>query len=195
MKWHWEKPEVRNRGALLLESSTGSSFTDVLIRTIVNNAGGTVANPTATAALEMASGTIARAFMEAEVQGPDSLANTLTPSVLGMMARELIRNGEYIAFIEVKDGVPMLTPSSYTTVHGSYDPASWTYECNLAGPSGTTTVMVGSERVVHVRYSQDPDRPWKGVGPLQAASLAGRLSAETMEALGDEAGAPRGGSR
>ena len=177
-RWPWEKTENRE-----------SSYTETLIRTIVNRAGGTVANPSATAALEMASGTIARAFMEAEV---DQLPDVLTPSLLGMIGRELIRAGEVILLINVVNGMVTLTPSAYTTITGSSDPSSWRYQVNLAGPSGMTTRTVGADEVVHIRYSQDPERPWKGVGPLQAASLAGRLSAETMEALGDEASGPRG---
>ena len=68
-----------------------------------------------------------------------------------------------------------------------------TYELTLAGPDRTSTLYsVGAERVIHIRYAQDPERPWRGVGPIQAAALAGRLSAETLEALGDEASGPRG---
>ena len=37
-----------------------------------------------------------------------------------------------------------------------------------------------------------PQEPWRGIGPLQAASLAGRLSAETSKALADELSGPRG---
>ena len=62
----------------------------------------------------------------------------------------------------------------------------------LAGPDRTSTLYsVSAERVIHIRYAQDPERPWRGVGPIQAAALAGRLSAETLEALGDEASGPR----
>ena len=185
MKWPWEK-----------KSSTGgtnSSYTDALIRTIVAQAGGTTANPSATGALEMASGTIARAFMAAEVDGPESVTATLTPGLLAMIGRELIRRGEWIGLIEIKGGRPMIYPVAYVTVNGGYDPDSWTYELTLAGPDRTSTLYsVGAERVIHIRYAQDPERPWRGVGPIQAAALAGRLSAETLEALGDEASGPRG---
>ena len=185
-KWPWET-EKRATGG------TNSSYTDALIRTIVNQAGSTVANPSATGALEMASGTIARAFMAAEVSGPESVMATLTPGLLAMMGRELIRRGEWLGLIEVKNGRPMIYPVAYVTVNGGYDPDSWTYELTLAGPDRTSTLYsVSAERVIHIRYAQDPERPWRGVGPVQAAALAGRLSAETLEALGDEASGPRG---
>ena len=38
----------------------------------------------------------------------------------------------------------------------------------------------------------NPADPWVGLGPLQFATLTGRLSAEVAAALGDEAGGPRG---
>lgn len=41
-------------------------------------------------------------------------------------------------------------------------------------------------------YGVDPERPWRGIGPLQAATLAGKLSAETIGMLADEASGPRG---
>ena len=43
-----------------------------------------------------------------------------------------------------------------------------------------------------MRYSFDPERPWRGYGPLQVALLAGRLSSETVSALADESSGPRG---
>ena len=52
---------------------------------------------------------------------------------------------------------------------------------------------VPSEAVVHPRYEVDVSRPWRGVGPLQSAALAGRLSAETAAALADAESGPRGG--
>ena len=182
--WPWEK---RASGG------TNSSYTDALIRTIVAQAGSTVANPSATGALEMSSGVVSRAFMAAEVNGPPAVMMALSPGTLGMIGRELIRRGEYVALVEVKNGVPVIYPSAYLTVNGPPDPSLWTYELTLAGPDRQHSLYnVPAERVIHIRYSQDPERPWRGIGPTQAAALAGRLSAETLEALADEASGPRG---
>ena len=46
--------------------------------------------------------------------------------------------------------------------------------------------------VVHITYSRDVETPWRGIGPLQAAGLTGRLAAETLAALADESSGPRG---
>ena len=67
------------------------------------------------------------------------------------------------------------------------------YRLNLAGPSRwTTRPHTPASAVIHVTYSRDPARPWKGVGPIESASLAGRLSAETLAALADESSGARG---
>ena len=77
-------------------------------------------------------------------------------------------------------------------VTGAADASTWRYRCDLAGPSGTTTIVRPAEGVIHCRYSIDPARPWVGVGPLERARLSGRLSAELEAALGDEASGTRG---
>ena len=41
-------------------------------------------------------------------------------------------------------------------------------------------------------FASDPSAPHRGIGPLQAAHLAGRLSAEVGTALADELSGPRG---
>ncbi len=45
--------------------------------------------------------------------------------------------------------------------------------------------------MIHFAYARDPERPWRGYGPIQVAQLAGRLSAETVAALADESSGPR----
>ena len=47
-----------------------------------------------------------------------------------------------------------------------------------------------SQKVLHFRYAADP--PWRGNSPLAVANLAGKLSAETVNALANEAGGPVG---
>ena len=66
------------------------------------------------------------------------------------------------------------------------------YRTSVYGPSGTTTRFLPAAGVVHLRYLVDARRPWCGVAPLTAATIAGRLSAETAAALADAEGGPRG---
>ena len=90
------------------------------------------------------------------------------------------------------DGVVRLQPAASWDVHGDVDESSWRYRVNTPAPSSTVTKMVDAAGVVHPRFETDPARPWRGVSPLESAVLAGRLSAETAAALGDESSMPRG---
>ena len=184
MNWPWNKPlELRD-----------SSYTDALVQAITANASGaTTAFPTATAALEACAGLVGRAFASAEVEGPQYAIDALTPDLLRMVGRALIRKGEIALAIDVREGALTLSPAATIDVTGGHDQREWVYSLMLAGPSRTTTrKRLPAASVVHLRYSADPETPWRGAGPLQVAQLAGRLSAETASALADEASAPRG---
>ena len=158
-----------------------SSFTDALVQQILAQAsGGSTAAATATGALEAASGIVARCFAAATVDGPAHLTAALTPGLMSTIGRALIRKGELVLAIDVDmDGLARLLPAADWDVTGYYDPSTWAYRVNLAGPSRyTTRASLPAAAVVHPRYQVDPERPWRGVGPLQSATLAGRLSAE-----------------
>ena len=72
-------------------------------------------------------------------------------------------------------------------------PATWVYKLSLGGPSRTYTYdNVPGDSVLHFRYAVDASRPWRGLGPITVASLAGRLSANTIDALANEASGPVG---
>ena len=182
--WPWSRRETR----------ADSSYTDTLVAYLVNQAsGGTLAQPAATAALECASGVVSRAFASAEVTGDDAIVEALTPDCLAMVGRALIRHGEVVFRISVEGGGLVLLPCHDHDVNGGPDPEGWEYTCHLSGPSRHyTTRYVPAQGVCHFTYSRDPARPWCGVGPLQSAALAGKLSAETTAALADESSGPRG---
>ena len=90
------------------------------------------------------------------------------------------------------EGAVRLHPAASWDIHGDVDPSTWRYRVNLPAPSVTVTRSVEAAGVVHPRFETDPGEPWRGVSPLQSAALAGKLSAETAAALGDEASMPRG---
>ena len=151
-----------------------------------------MATATATAVVEAAAGIVGRAFAAAEVRGPGPVVEALTPSMLNIIGRTLIRKGEFAAYLDVMDGMLTISPASDWDVTGRYDPREWRYRLNLAGPSRTMTrANVQAESVLHVQYAADPEIPWRGVGPVQAARIAGRLTAETAQALANEASGPR----
>ena len=172
-----------------------SSFTDALVAQILGEAkGGAPATPTATGALQASAGMVARCFAGATVEGPPRLVEAVPPCVLSLIGRALIRQGEAVLVIDVgPSGDVRLVPAADWNVTGDYDPESWWYRVSLAGPSRyTTRANVPGAGVVHAKYEVDPARPWRGIGPLQSAALAGRLSAETAAALGEGESGPRG---
>ena len=174
----------------------GGSYTDALVSLIQSRAGGASALPGATAALEAASGFVSRSFASADVVMADStMAGMLDPHTLSMIGRALIRQGEYLAVIKMglQDDSPRLATAASWDVTGGENPASWTYRVSLAGPGEQTAFEnLPATSVVHIRYASDTITPWRGVGPLQSARLAGRLSAEVSAALADEMSGPRG---
>ena len=183
MKWPWQK-----------ETRESSSYTDAVIAHLTAAAGGTTAKASATAAIEAASGFVARAFASAEVNAPAPIAAALDPFCLAMIGRSLIRRGEIVFRIEAD---PMrglrLAPAQSWDVIGSDDPSAWRYRLVISGPDRTKTYnQVNQDSVIHLRFAADPQTPWRGMGPLQSATLAGKLSAETAAELADEAGGPRG---
>ena len=170
------------------------SYSDVLIASLVSRAQGkSLTVPSATAALEACAGTVGRGFAACEVTGPDSLARALTPGVLELVGRSLIRRGEVVFLIDTTAGKLRLIPAETHDVEGGPMPDSWEYRLTLGGPSKTVTHdYVPAASVLHFRYAVDASAPWRGNGPIAVANLAGRLSAETVNALANEASGPIG---
>ena len=182
MNWKfWEKRE-------------SSAYSDALIAAMLRRADdGTAANVSAVAALEACAGTVGRGFSAAEVSGPDYLADALTPEVLEMVGRALVRTGEYVAMLDTSMGRLAIRPASSWDVQGGYDSENWTYRVTLSAPSAVTTFAdVPAQSVIHVRYAAHPSRPYHGQSPIDIAYLSGTLSANTLRSLSDEAGGPVG---
>ena len=177
-----------------LRTRADSSYTDALIAAITANAGNTTtAFPTATAALEACAGFYGRAFAASEISAPDSIARLLTPDVMQLIGRSLIRRGEIVYYMSVRGGVLDLMPCAFHDIDGEPNRESWTYRCTVGGPERTWTYdAIPGAGVLHFQYANDVETPWRGVSPLGVAMLAGRLSAETAAALADESGSVHG---
>ena len=184
--WPWSRPIERRAAA--------SGYTDALVDAIQRAASGTDGerSAAATAALEAAAGAYSRAFAVAEVSPSSAATAALTPPVLALLARDLIRRGEAVHVVEVTAGGARLVPAASWDITGAHDEATWWYRCDLQGPSGNVTVRRPAAAVVHARYSIDPARPWAGLAPLEHARLTGRLLGALEDALADEAGGTRG---
>ena len=185
MRWLWQRTEHR------------ASATDALVAAIVAAAGNQgTGDYRAIAALETAAGLYAAAFASARVVTDDArVAERLTPAWLAMVARSLIRRGEFLAVLEATParGLELLTAGSWDVRGG---PAE-----NLNGGTGPTCSgravqrlgTVPSAAALHVRYAVDPSRPWRGLSPLESACATGVLAGNLEQRLGEETGAAVGG--
>ena len=167
-----------------------SSFTDALVQSILGRATASVGSAVNLAALEACAGLAGRAFASATVTGDRAAA--LTPRVLMIAGRSLVRKGETVFLIRPGGNGAVLVPAGTWSITGTHDPNTWTYELSLPGPSRTGTRSVSGSDVVHVLANADPERPWRGIAPTQGASLTADLAASATQALGDEAAGPRG---
>lgn len=184
-------PPARN--GLHFATAQGS-YTDTLIRELVALADGTIdANPYATGALETASGLWARSLASARVEPRNARTAAITPSVLAIIGREWIRNGEAVFTIEVSEaGRVRLLPVSSWDITGGALPESWSYRCDIQGPTTHETRQLMAEGVIHTRYAVDPRRPWKGLNPIAYASTTGTLLSHLETKLSQEAAGPVG---
>ena len=176
------------------EKRQTASYTDAVIGYLQRQAGGQAGELGEVAALEIAAGLYGRAFASAVVKGaPDAVADAVTPGVLELVGRELIRKGEAAFEVIVEGGELRLQPSASWTVYGSPDPSSWTYELTAAGPDRThTTRFLPGARVVHVRYACSPSEPWRGQSPMRVAAATSTLMANVEQRLAEELSAQTG---
>ena len=170
-----------------------SPFTDGIVEVLLQRAGGAGAKITATGALQAAARMVGHAFAAAEVVGPPLVQDAFCPSNRALLGRSLVRYGEIIFAVDTGLGALRLHPAATYDISGSYSPESWLYRVQLAGPSSQTVRQnVPASEVLHFTWERDSDRPWKGNSPVASASLAGRLSAEVLAGMGDEATQARG---
>ena len=146
-----------------------------------------------TSLTQMCAGVVGRSFASAEASGRPGVVEALTPDCLEMVGRGLVRHGEVVFMIDTSAGMLKLLPAQSWDVDGDPDPDSWEYRITLGGPSRTFTHdHVPAASVLHFRYAADPARPWRGNSPMDVATLAGKLSAETVNALANESSGPVG---
>ena len=186
MRWPWTRKEPEKR-------QSTQPFTDAIVSAVAAQAGGNLTgDATAVGALEMSAGAYSRAFSGCTVQASDMVKKALTPSILGGIARSLIRRGESMHLIEIIGGDIILLPIGSWDIRGGPNQRDWYVRADVFGPSGNLTHFVQYSQVVNCKYSYDPATPWLGLSPLQWASLTGSLGAAIQTRLGQEAAGASG---
>ena len=191
MKWLEKRAQARQvtfGETSPAEVTPAEPETDPVVNAILNQNGYDNATYGGVAALETAAGVWARAFLSANVSPSGYLTDTLTATAMAQIARSMCVRGE---------SLHLITPNGLMEV-GSWDirggpsEESWQYSCDLAGPSMTRTVKVGSESVIHCRYATHPARPWRGLSPLKMADQTRDLAGRLERGLTWEANSPTG---
>ena len=177
------------------ENYQDSSYTSALIASLLRQVRGRTAGTALTSetgALESAAGLVGRAFMACEVVGDPMYTRALTPQVMEMIGRGLVRRGDLVFYLDTSDGLHLL-PAQTHSIDGGPMPSGWAYDLTLAGPGEITTMRpVRAEGVLHFRYGCDVETPWRGNAPLGVARAIGDLTAEVSTYLTQESGSPRG---
>ena len=169
-----------------------SGYSDAILNSFLAYSEGTAGRVSATGALEACAGLWSRAFASAAITPATAVTQSVTPSVLGLVGRDLIRRGESLHEIRVSDGRVRLIPVGSWSVHGSEDPESWIYQSTTYGASTSRTRWLPASAVIHIRFGYEPERPEIGIGPMEFAKLTGDLAANLELRLGEEAGGPVG---
>ena len=181
MKLPWTRTENRS-------SNAGQQIVDLLSASARGVDSAEVAQ---TAAAEFGVGLMSRGLSSAEVTPEKS---PLTPSLLGMIGRELLTRGAFCAGIKIARGKATLRPASHWEVYGASDPESWTYRLEFATPDGRLEVekSVPAADVIHIRINPSSHQPWVGRSPLRLAGLSSDLLARLTLRTSEEAGARSG---
>ena len=166
-------------------------FTQLLVDSITN-AAGEGSSILKTATLEIALGIWSRAFASAEVQPVNPSTAGLTRRMLSQAARELILTGESLWHPYMDMDRIMLQPISGYDIQGGWQPKDWRYEIDLAGPTTMTRIKAASSEVIHLRYQQTANEPWRGQSPLGNMSNSTCLLELTEREMTEEFSAPVG---
>ena len=160
-----------------------AGYADLLLAGLEASTSGSAGDVLRTSAVETAGRIWAGALSAATVEGGRGV---LTPSVMAMAGRQLIRNGEIVFVIEVIDGRVQLYPVAEWEVLDGYR-----YRCEILSPPGrSVSRIIPSGGVLHWRWATDPREPWRGVSPMAAAALGAKVAANTETRLGEETSAP-----
>ena len=174
---------ILNPATWRLPGRRTTNYTNIVLTAIERAISG--GEPGEVGAVEGCAGQWARGFSSAVVTPPgDPAAAAITPSMLHAIGRGLLLDGESVWYINSRNGRVFYTPAAQFNIAGEYDPQSWTYRLNLAGPSKPTPMSASQTDVLHFRINSPTERPWEGYSPL---AIGERAVAEALNSyLGSE---------
>ena len=187
--WPFNRGARNPQASASLQAAPDGDYTDRVVADFEARATGGRAPASALAATEFAAGLLGRTLSRASVEGAPDVRLAVTGPLLALVGRALVRRGELLLLIDVSpdDGAVTLAPAGSFDVRGGWRPESWRYRCDLFGPSGNITRLVGADSVCHFRWNVDPVRPWHGQPAIALASATASTAGEAEKSLQDEA--------
>ena len=117
MKLPWTKTE---------NYQDSSSYTDALVTALIRQVRGRTAGAALTSetgALESAAGLVGRSFMACEVSGDPMYTRALSPQVMEMIGRGLVRRGDLVFYLDTSNGLTLLPAQNSLNRRWAY--AEW----------------------------------------------------------------------
>ena len=180
------------RRFLGLEKRQAAPYSDAIVQALQDRATGVAASSDGLGALEIAAGLWSRGLASATISPASPVTSALSPAVMASIGRGLVRRGESLFVLDVRDGALRMLEASSWDVSGGHDPTTWIYRVDLPGPSVTASRSYPAASVIHVRFAVHPSSPWRGVSPLAWATSTGKLGAFLENRLGEESSGPVG---
>ncbi len=174
------------------ETRQQSGYSEAILASFLAYAEGQSGQVAATGALEACAGLWGRALASAEVMPSTARTACITPAVLSLIGRDLIRRGESLHEIRIDRRGLRLIPAGQWDVHGPEEPDDWIYQSTTYGASSSRTNWLPAAAVVHCLWGRQPERPEVGIGPMQFGKLTGDLTGNLELRLSEEAGGPVG---
>ena len=169
------------------------SYTDLATAAAFGQAAGTGrATPYSVGAAEASVSAWSRSLAVCALGAPPWARDALGPDALADMGRRLATDGNFVALVGLRGGRLVITPASAWDLRGGAAAETWRYRLTTAGPTETTSTVVGRDSVIHVAINPDPMQPWRGRSPLGVASETAAALANVERSLRDTFSGPVG---
>ena len=171
------------------ESAGG--VTEILLNQQESAIAASAADLASTAAVEASAGLLSRSFMGAEVTGPDWVRELVTGDWLGLVGRDLVRQGQHLSAIRFGAERALLAPcGDWYWQAGTYDPATWRVRCSAYGPTAHHHWLLTLDSVVCIAWGRRSNYPYAGTGPLGFARTAAKAGFHSESTLANEMAGP-----
>lgn len=171
------------------ERAEARDFTEAAVNILATSAAGGIVERDRLAVMEASFAVCERCLGMATPGGP--AAALMTPGVLAVLGRRLAARGECVLLPAPGRDLGLMPAPSWT-ITGGWDPATWRYECQLAGPTEHASRTVPGSEVLHVIWRRDPARPWAAVTAAHAARTTSVPAASLEDQFTVAAAAPVG---